>query len=273
MASAWAPPTACTSRDAEQGAGGQHGRVRQAAAVGLRRRRHGDRADAGDLGRDDVHHHRGGIGHQAARHVYPGPADRDEAAGDGEAVGDAGWGSPPGAGPGAPAWCGGPPLPGPVLTPGSRRGQRLVERVLRHQGGGQVHAVETGGVLAHRLRAAAPDVVADGADQGRGGLDVGGGPGQDPGQGGPAEPVRVRARAGRYGKSPAQSTESAVPAARLSTCRDAASVPRGAGGAPLSASRMTPEVHSGQNASALLAPSASEAWKKAPVGLDASRWL
>jgi hypothetical protein len=36
---------------------------------------------------------------------------------------------------------------------------------------------------------------------------------------------------------------------------------------------MTAEVHSGQNASVLLAPSASEEWKKAPVGLVASRWL
>jgi len=43
--------------------------------------------------------------------------------------------------------------------------------------------------------------------------------------------------------------------------------------APLSASRMTAEVSSGQNASALLAPSASDSWKKVPFGLVASRWL
>ena len=66
--------------------------------------------------------------------------------------------------------------------------ERLIERGLRHQGGGQVDAVEPDSVLAHRLRAAVPHVVAYGADQGNGGLDVGGGPGQDPGQGGPAEP-------------------------------------------------------------------------------------
>ena len=42
---------------------------------------------------------------------------------------------------------------------------------------------------------------------------------------------------------------------------------------PLSASRMMTEVSTGQNASALLAPSPSEAWKKVPFGLVASRWL
>ena len=175
--------------DAEQGAGGEHGRVRQAAVVRLRRRRHGNRADAGDLGRDDVHHDRGGIGHQAARHVHPGPLDRHEAAGDGEAVGGMGGGFRRELGPVHRPGAAGGFFEGP-LDVGVERVERLVERCLRHQGGGQVHVVEAGGVLADGLRAPAPDVVADGADHGGGGLDVGDGPGQDAGQSGPAELAR-----------------------------------------------------------------------------------
>ena len=60
--------------DAEQRAGGQDRRVRQAAVLGLRRRGDRDLGDAGDLGRDDVHQHRRGVGDQArlARRRPPG---------------------------------------------------------------------------------------------------------------------------------------------------------------------------------------------------------
>ena len=171
---------------AEQRARGEHGRVRQPALGGLRRRRHGHRADAGDLGRDDVHHDRGGIGHQAAGDVHPGPADRDEAPGDGQALGD------PGGvlgrqlrlvhSPGAPYGLleGGPD--GRVEP-----GQRLVQGLGRHPGGGQVNAVEPGGVLADGFGAAAPDLVAQRPDLRDGRLDIGRGARQDAGQGGPAE--------------------------------------------------------------------------------------
>src|SRR6266571_4513495 len=66
-------------------------------------------------------------------------------------------------------------------------GQRRVEGLLRHPGGGQVDAVEPGGVLADGAGTAAPDVVADGPDLRDGRLDVGRGARQDAGQGGPAE--------------------------------------------------------------------------------------
>ncbi len=56
--------------------GGEHERVQHAA-----RRRHGHHQplDAGDLGRDRVHQHRGGIGRGAARHVEPDRVDRPPA--------------------------------------------------------------------------------------------------------------------------------------------------------------------------------------------------
>jgi len=63
---------------AEQRARGEHGRMRQAAVAYLRRGRHRDRGHARGLGRDDVHHDRGGIGHQPAGDVHPGPADRHD---------------------------------------------------------------------------------------------------------------------------------------------------------------------------------------------------
>ena len=68
--------------DAEQGAGREHDRVRQAAVVPLRRAGDRERPDAGDLGGDDVHDDAGRIGHQAARHVEPDPADRHPLLGD-----------------------------------------------------------------------------------------------------------------------------------------------------------------------------------------------
>jgi hypothetical protein len=117
-------------------------------------------------------------GHQAAGDVHPGPADRDEAPGDGEAAGDPGddLGGDLGAmhppGPAGGLLKGGPDVRG-------EPGQCRLEGLARHPGGGQVHAVETGRVLTDRVGAAAPDVVADRADARDGRLDVGRGPGQD----------------------------------------------------------------------------------------------
>src|SRR6266567_4297486 len=66
-------------------------------------------------------------------------------------------------------------------------GQRRVEGLLRHPGGGQVDAVKPGGVLADGFGATTPDVVAQRPDLSDGRLDIGRGAGQDAGQGGPAE--------------------------------------------------------------------------------------
>ena len=63
--------------DAEERAGGEHDRVGQAALVLLRRRRHGQRADAGRLRGDDVHDDRRRVHRQPARDVQPDATDRD----------------------------------------------------------------------------------------------------------------------------------------------------------------------------------------------------
>ena len=68
--------------DAEQRARGQDRRVRQAAVLLLRGRGQRDRADAGDLGRDDVHEHAGDQRRDAAGHVEADPVDRHLAVGD-----------------------------------------------------------------------------------------------------------------------------------------------------------------------------------------------
>ena len=174
---------------AEQRARGQHDRMRPPAVASLRRRRHRDRADARDLGRDDVHHDRGRVGHQPAWDIHPGPGDRDETAGDGQPAGDLGRrlgrelrlvyspGPPHGLLEGGP-------------DRGIEPGQGVVQGLLRHPGGGQVDAVETGGVLADGLGAAVLDVVAEGPDLRHGRLDVGRGARQDAGQGGSAEAAR-----------------------------------------------------------------------------------
>ena len=68
--------------DAEQRARREDRRVRPAAELLLRRREHSDRADAGDLGGDDVHHHAGRVDGEAAGHVQADPRDRDPPLGD-----------------------------------------------------------------------------------------------------------------------------------------------------------------------------------------------
>ena len=140
-------------------------------------------------------------------------------------------------------------------------GQRLVQGLGRHPGGGQVDAVEPGGVLADGFGAAAPDLVAQRPDLRDGRLDIGRGARQDAGQGGPAEAA---------GGVPAQ-----VDTAQVDTGNHPPSLRRVAPGRrpPYSASSRTTEVIPGQSASALLAPRASDERKKAPSGLTASRWL
>ncbi len=64
---------------------------------------------------------------------------------------------------------------------GAEAGQGLLEGLVRDPGGGQVHAVEAGGVLADGGGAAVPHVLAEGADLRDGRLDVGGGAGQEAG--------------------------------------------------------------------------------------------
>ena len=130
--------------------------------------------------------------------------------------------------------------------------------------------------------AAMADVVADGADLGHGGLDVGGGPGQDPGQGGPAEPARfapAQVDTGNHPPGPRSVLLRWAVSLRRARLRPDQAVP---GRTRLGRRLACPagaalgqqddgRGDSGQNASALLAPSASEAWKKVPTGLDASR--
>ena len=160
---------------------------------------------------------------------------------------------------------------------GVEPGQRLVESRLRHEGGGHVHAVETGRVLAYRLGAAPPDVIADGPDPRHGGLDIDGGPGQDRRQGGPAELgwfALAQVDTGNHPpslRSVAPPTSPSLYICCVSACRAGPGWP--ARRAPLSATRIATEVSKGQNAIALLEPSESEARKKVPAELEASRWL
>ena len=62
--------------DAEQRGGGQDGRVRQAAELGLRRAGDHQRVDAGGLRGHDVHHDARRVDGVAAGHVEPDALDR-----------------------------------------------------------------------------------------------------------------------------------------------------------------------------------------------------
>ncbi len=68
--------------DAEQGAGGQDGGVRDAAELGLRGRGERDRADTGLLRGHHVHDHGRRVDRPAAGHVQPDPLDRHPLLGD-----------------------------------------------------------------------------------------------------------------------------------------------------------------------------------------------
>jgi hypothetical protein len=61
--------------NAEQGAGGEHRRVRQPAVLALRRTGQGDGLDAGDAGGHDVHHDRRDERRLRGRHVETDPSD------------------------------------------------------------------------------------------------------------------------------------------------------------------------------------------------------
>ncbi len=167
--------------DAEQRAGGQHRRGRQAAAGRAGRRRDGDLADARDLRRDHVHHDGRGVSHQAARDVDAGPANRDVPLGDGRAGGDGGYGlarqlrfvhepGPPG----------GLGQRGPDVV--AESGQRGGQGFRRNPRGGQVNPVEPGRVFPYRGGAALPYVVADRADRVQRARHVQRGPRQYPGE-------------------------------------------------------------------------------------------
>lgn len=67
--------------DTQQGAGGEHPGVGQAAVLLLRRARHHQRAHPGRLGRHHVHHHGRRIHRQAAGDVEADPVDRHPALG------------------------------------------------------------------------------------------------------------------------------------------------------------------------------------------------
>ncbi len=156
---------------AEQRARGQHGRVRQAAEVPLRRRGDRDPGHAGDLRRNHVHHHGRGIDRQAARHVEPDPVHRhpalgDHAAGHHDRLHVA------------------PLLVGVHLAhPPDRllecgphlwveRGQRLADGLRGNPQRAQPHAVEALAVFDQRRLAAMAYVLADRADGLDGRLDV-----------------------------------------------------------------------------------------------------
>jgi hypothetical protein len=67
--------------DAEKGAGREDRRMRQAAMLSAGRRSDGDRADSGDLGRHDIHHHAGRISDKTTGDIEPHPANRQPALG------------------------------------------------------------------------------------------------------------------------------------------------------------------------------------------------
>ena len=155
--------------DAEQGAGGQHDRVRQ--PVGLRGAGDREAADPGDLGGDDVHHHAARVGDATARHVEPDPADRHPALGHGRAVDD-------------PDDLVGPQLSGGDggrathgLLEGAADGgvepvQGLGQGLRRDPQGRRLDAVEAQGGLAHGLLPAVTDRLDDRADLLDSGRDV-----------------------------------------------------------------------------------------------------
>ena len=147
-------------------------------------------------------------------------------------------------------------------------GKRLVQGLLRHPGGGQVDAVETDGVLADGFGTAALDIVADGPIRATAASTSVAARGRTP-----ARVVRLRLPGAWPRRSIREITclvygEYAPPISTSGPAADSA-----ARRPPYSASRMMTEVSPGQNASALLAPSSSDAWKKAPFRLVASRWL
>ena len=175
--------------DAEQGAGGQHRRVRQAAELALRGTRDRDLADSGRLGRDHVHHHGRRVGDEAAWHVDAGPVDGDEAGGDGEArrgrgvraARDLGLVHHPGAAGGF--------LEG-VPDLGVDGVQGMLQGFSRDAGMRQVHAVEPPGVLTDRRAAADADVLGDRLYQVHGAIHVEGRARQHAVERLPGEPVR-----------------------------------------------------------------------------------
>lgn len=168
--------------DAEQRAGGQNRRVRQAAELPLPRGREGDRLDPGLLGGDHVHDHGGGVDGASARRVQPDTLDRYPLLGHLAAGDDLGgvFGAPLGAvdQPGAPdrllQRC-----PHGRVEPG----QGVGEGGRGHPHLRQPHTVELLRVLDERRVAAMVHVLADRPHLFQGGLYVEVGTGQQVAQG------------------------------------------------------------------------------------------
>ena len=103
---------------------------------------------------------------------------------------------------------------------GVEPGQRVVQRLLGHPRGGQVHAVEPGRMLADRRAAAPPYVLADRPDRGQGRLHVQLGARQQAGQlagaqlaGGLPAKIHSHQHASSLREPPARAAPAPVPAA------------------------------------------------------------
>ena len=188
--------------DAEEGAGGEDGRVgvpRQLAGVLLLRRAgDGEGADAGELRRDDVHDHAGRVDGQAAGHVEADPVDRDPPLGDRAAGDDLGRR--------VGALLVGVDQPGAtdrLLEGGPQRRVEPVEGVLQHLGRDpqvlRPDAVELLAEVAQRVRPAMPDVLDDRADLVQRRLDVELGARQRGPQGAHLERASPQVESGHHG--------------------------------------------------------------------------
>ena len=189
--------------DAEQRARGEDGRVRQPAELLLRGRGDRERADAGLLRGHDVHDHAGGVDGLAARDVQADPLDGHPPLGDGAARHDLR--GHVGAALVAVDEAGAADALLQRVTHGRVEVvEGLPDRLGGHPRGRELHAVETRGVLPYGRGSAMSHVVADRPHLLQGGLDVELGSRQHG-----AQVARAGTRAGRYGKSPDQSTKAA----------------------------------------------------------------
>jgi hypothetical protein len=183
--------------DPQQGTGREHGGVRQAAEVALRRGGDGQGGDARLLRGHHVHHHGRRVDRPAARHVQPDPLHGQPPLGDRAAGDDAHRG-----------------VGAALVTvdqPGAARGllqRRADGRVQLLQGAGQLlrgnagtgdpAAVEALRVLHERRGPAMPHVLADGPHLFQGGLDVEFGAGQQVA----VDPAPVRSVSAGWGGIP-----------------------------------------------------------------------
>ncbi len=167
---------------AEQGAGGEDGRVRQAAELRLRRGGDGDAVDAGLLRGDHVHDDGGRVDRQATGYIQADALDRDPALGDRAAGDDLG-----GDVRAALLAVDDPGAPDRLLQGGPDGRVQLRERPLKRLGGHpdtlDGDPVEPMGVLDQRGRPTMAHVLADGPHLLQGGFHVELGTGQQVAQG------------------------------------------------------------------------------------------